>query len=221
MESFINTKISLQTSKYRSSETAKILENTYRAVNIAQIDEWTKFANEIKIDLLDILNAIKIRPTHSNIMQPGIGVGGYCLTKDPEFAEIALSKIFRRKKKFDFKFANLSMKVNKAMPKTTIELISKRINGKFKNKKFLIFGVSYKKNIGDTRNSPVLDLCKFIKAKKGLINYFDPYVSYWYEFQKNSLKISSLKDYDYLIFTVNHSYFNQINYNKLNLKKRL
>ena len=100
LESFINTKkyplTKLQNT--RSSETAKVLENTFRAVNIALIDEWTKFANETNIDLQDIIKAIRVRPTHTNIMLPGIGVGGYCLTKDPGFAQIALKEIFKKKK---------------------------------------------------------------------------------------------------------------------------
>lgn len=223
LESFINTKkyplTKLQNT--RSSETAKVLENTFRAVNIALIDEWTKFANETSIDLQDIIKAIRVRPTHTNIMLPGIGVGGYCLTKDPGFAQIALKEIFKSKKNIDFKFANLSLSVNNNMPGTTIDLISKKINGKFKNKKFIIFGVSYKNNIGDTRNSPVYRLCNFIRQKKGIFEYYDPYVSYWDEFNQKSLKnIPNLKNYDYAIFAVNHTLFSKLNLNKFNKKKK-
>lgn len=223
LESFINTKkyplTKLQNT--RSSETAKVLENTFRAVNIALIDEWTKFANETNIDLKDIINAIKVRPTHTNIMLPGIGVGGYCLTKDPGFAQIALKEIFKSKKNIDFKFASLSLSVNNNMPSTTIELISKKINGKFDNKKFIVFGVSYKNNIGDTRNSPVYRLCNFIRKKKGILEYYDPYVSYWDELNQKSLKkIPNLKNYDYVIFAVNHTLFSRLNVNKFNLKKK-
>ena len=64
-------------------ETAKLLENSYRAINIAFIEEWGIFAENIGVNLFEVLNAIKIRPTHSNIRKPGLGVGGYCLTKDP------------------------------------------------------------------------------------------------------------------------------------------
>ena len=223
LKSFINTKkyplTKLQNT--RSSETSKVLENTYRAVNIALIDEWTKFANEINIDLHDIIKAIKVRPTHANIMLPGIGVGGYCLTKDPGFAQIALNKIFKSQKKIDFKFAKLSLLVNEKMPKTTIDLISEKINGKFKNKRFIFFGVSYKNNVGDTRNSPVYSLCTFIKQKKGIVNYYDPYVSYWEEFDQKSLKIiPNLTKYDCIIFSVNHTSFNTLNFKKLNLNKK-
>jgi UDP-N-acetyl-D-glucosamine dehydrogenase len=69
-------------------EAAKILENSYRAINIAFIDEWTKYSSLMKINLMNIIQSIKMRPTHSNIMRPGLGVGGYCLTKNPLFVDI-------------------------------------------------------------------------------------------------------------------------------------
>ena len=77
-------------------ETAKILENSFRATNIALIDEWVNFANLLKIDLLNVINAIKLRTTHSNIMRPGLGVGGYCLPKDGLFAEKSSRLIFKK-----------------------------------------------------------------------------------------------------------------------------
>ena len=75
-------------SNTNESETGKLLENSYRAVNIAFIEEWGRFAEDIGLDLYNIIDAIKMRPTHNNIMQPGFGVGGYCLTKDPIFAKL-------------------------------------------------------------------------------------------------------------------------------------
>ena len=120
-------------------ESAKILENTFRAVNIALIDEWTKFANEFNLDLNNIINAIKLRSTHSNLMSPGLGVGGYCLTKDPDFANIS-SKFFSNKT-FRFPITNSSIKINKLMPNTSIKIITdtvKTINKK-KNTYFRSF----------------------------------------------------------------------------------
>ena len=66
-----------------ATEMAKVLENSFRAMNIAFIVEWSRFAEEAKVNLYEVINAIRMRPTHKNIMLPGIGVGGYCLTKDP------------------------------------------------------------------------------------------------------------------------------------------
>jgi nucleotide sugar dehydrogenase len=85
-----------------ASETAKVMENTYRATNIAFIDEWTKYAETIGIDMFEVIDAIKVRPTHSNIRYPGLGVGGYCLTKDPTFTPAASKQIFNKNLYFPF-----------------------------------------------------------------------------------------------------------------------
>jgi UDP-N-acetyl-D-mannosaminuronate dehydrogenase len=74
-----------------ATEMAKVLENSYRAMNIAFAVEWSRFAEEAGVNLYEIVNAIRIRKTHSNLMYPGIGVGGYCLTKDPLLASWAIT----------------------------------------------------------------------------------------------------------------------------------
>ena len=99
-ESFLSTII--DTNKYpltklssiTSSELSKIMENSYRAVNIAFIEEWARFSEKIGANTFEIINAIRKRPTHNNIRQPGFGVGGYCLTKDPFFASLSARQLF-------------------------------------------------------------------------------------------------------------------------------
>ena len=73
------------------------MENSYRAVNIALVDEWSRLAEKINVDLFDVIKAIKKRPTHNNLKDPGFGVGGYCLTKDPLIAMIGAKQIFNIK----------------------------------------------------------------------------------------------------------------------------
>ena len=126
LKTFINTKKYKLTrlENIRSSEFSKILENTYRAVTISLMDEWNKFANFIDVDLFDISAAIRKRNTHSNIRYPGLGVGGYCLTKDPYFAKISAKKIYKSNK-ISFPLSNLSVDINKKMPEHAYELIKK------------------------------------------------------------------------------------------------
>ena len=93
----------------RSVELTKVLENTYRSVNIAFIDEWTKISEKLNINLNKVVDAIKLRPTHSNIMRPGLGVGGYCLTKDSLLAMYSAKKIYNFKN-LQFPFSNLALK---------------------------------------------------------------------------------------------------------------
>ncbi len=77
-----------------ATEMAKVLENSYRAMNIAFMVEWSRFAEEAGVDIYEVVNAIRMRPTHKNIMLPGLGVGGYCLTKDPLLASWAKMNLF-------------------------------------------------------------------------------------------------------------------------------
>ena len=121
-----------QFDKILDCEAAKILENSYRAINIAFIDEWTKFSFENNIKLNRIIDAIKLRNSHNNIMRPGLGVGGYCLTKDPDFINFSANNIF--KKKTIFPITNSSIKINKNMIFSSIKFIKNKIKN-LKNKK--------------------------------------------------------------------------------------
>ena len=143
-EIFINTKkFPLHELKdILHSETSKILENTYRAINIAFIDEWSKFAQKNSLDLFNIILGIQNRPTHKNIMRPGLGVGGCCLTKDPSFMEY--SKVILNEKKVSFKLSNLAVSVNKKMPINSIDLFKSMLKNLlyYKKKfKFLYFRI--------------------------------------------------------------------------------
>ena len=137
-----------------ASETAKVMENTYRAANIAFIDEWTKYAETIGIDLYEVIDAIRVRPTHSNIRFPGLGVGGYCLTKDPAFAPAAARQLFGNEN-LDFPFSRLALQVNQAMPMHTVGRLEALLGGTCNDKAILVLGVSYRQDVGDTRYSPV------------------------------------------------------------------
>ena len=105
------------------AETCKILENTYRALNIAFIEEWRNFSSILNLDLNKILDYIRLRPTHNNIMRPGVGVGGYCLTKDPLFAEISSKYIY--KKKIKLPLSNEAVNINSITTKNVISNINK------------------------------------------------------------------------------------------------
>jgi len=203
----------------RTVETAKILENTYRAVNIAFIDEWTKFSEIGDINLISAINAIKMRSTHSNIRFPGLGVGGYCLTKDPLFAQYSVNNIF--KKNLKLKFSNMSVKTNNLMPKFTIKKLNQDII-KFKNKKILLMGVAYKSDVGDTRQSPSSSLFDFIKKKQAIVNCHDPFVDYWEEKNETILKeINARENYDIVLFAVPHTKFKFLKIDKLFKKKTI
>ena len=213
-ESFLKTIIS--TEKYpltrlsstNASEVAKVLENSYRAVNIAFIEEWSRFAEESGVNLFEIIDAIKMRPTHSNMMFPGIGVGGYCLTKDPLLANWSLKEHFKSSKNLDF--SERSVYVNNMMPKSAFNFLISKYKEDVTNKDVLILGITYRGDVSDTRSSPVnlfYDECIQIGCK---IFVHDPYVNFWEEKQ---LKVDKhlgkvlRQDFDVVVISAGHSAF--------------
>jgi len=197
-----------------SSETCKLMENSYRAVNIAFIDEWVKFANQLNLNLFDIIDAIKKRKTHQNIMLPGLGVGGYCLTKDPLFAKISSHQILK-KGNLSFPLCSSAIDINKKMPNTSMKFIEKNYKKNLKGKKILFLGITYKNEISDLRYSPSLDLIKKFINKKSKCYYFDPFVKEANFKGLNKIKIfPNLKKFNLIIFCVNHLKFKKIKFDE-------
>jgi len=204
--------------KYEEAECTKILENSYRAANIALIEEWTILAEKFGIDLFSVINAIKHRSTHSNIMKPGLGVGGYCLTKDPYFAKFTSNKFLKNKLKFPF--VDLTMKINSKMHLRVCKQISELIHKNDKIKKILIGGISYAQNVDDIRNSRSLDMIDNIFWKKNELTVFDPVVKILsYKKVKIIKKIKNLNVYDLIIFNVKHKQFEKIDFNEVSNNK--
>lgn len=189
-----------------ASETAKVMENSYRATNIAFIEEWGRFAEDVGIDLFEVINAIRVRPTHSNMRQPGFGVGGYCLTKDPYFAKLAAKDLFGIEG-HDFPYCTNSVKLNNQMPLVSLNKIKKTLNG-LSGKKILLLGVSYKQDVGDTRYSPSEIFMKGALKEGANVDCYDPLVEYWDEFNLSlPKKLPQLDGYDTIVLTVGHSEF--------------
>ena len=189
-------------------ETAKILENSYRAVNIAFIDEWTKFSNLMKIDLLNVIKSIKLRPTHSNMMNPGLGVGGYCLTKDPLFADISSKILFPSK--ISFPIIKKSISINKKMPLFALNFI--RENFKLnRNSKILMLGMSYKEDIGDIRHSPSIILLNHLLKFSKKIKVNDPFYKSNISRCENLEIKNNLKKFDLILFCIKHKQYKNLN----------
>ena len=159
------------------------MENTYRAANIAFIDEWTKYAEMVGIDLYEVIDAIRVRPTHSNIRFPGLGVGGYCLTKDPAFAPAAARQLFGEES-LKFPFSQLALQINQAMPAHTVVRMKNLLGESCKNTSILVLGVSYRQDVGDTRYSPVETLVRALEGDGAQVTCFDPFVDYWPEMDR-------------------------------------
>ncbi len=211
LESIINTdKYELRDVKNTTaSETAKIMENSFRALNIAFIDEWSKFAEIAKIDLFDVISAIRVRPTHRNIMNPGLGVGGYCLTKDPLMGMISLDQIYN--KKSDFPLSKMSIDINKNMPNNTLKLVERNLQNF--DKKILVLGITYLEDVGDIRFSASEQLINLLLEKDLQVDCYDPMINYSTCKGVNVLKnLPKAFDYSAIILTVKHSKFKELNF---------
>ena len=160
------------------TEMAKVLENSYRAMNIAFMIEWSRFAEYAGVNLYAVIEAIKERSTHNNIMYPGIGVGGYCLTKDPLLASWASTSLFASNENLQMSIESVSR--NDQMPKFALHR-AQEIFGNLKGKRICLLGVSYRGDVGDTRFTPVADLKRRLENKGCEIFYHDPYVNFWQE----------------------------------------
>ncbi|MBI2139361.1 nucleotide sugar dehydrogenase [Candidatus Woesearchaeota archaeon] len=186
-----------------ASEMAKVLENSFRAMNIAFIEEWTEFAEEAGVDLYAVVDAIRKRPTHRNIMLPGLGVGGYCLTKDPLMASWSKKNIFGSKAGLGE--SEHAVAINDMMPKHTFDAAKRLAQGNLKGKKALLYGVSYRSEVGDTRSTPVGMLYDLLKKEGCTISLQDPYLTTWPEKNvKVEQRIPVEGVFDIIIFCTNH-----------------
>lgn len=186
-----------------ASETAKVLENSYRAVTIAFAEEWGRFSEAVGIDLFEIIRAIRVRPTHSNMRQPGFGVGGYCLTKDPLMAKLASRDLFKLDG-HDFPFCTQAVALNHVMPLVSLNYVDKALGG-LKGKKLLLLGVSYRSDVGDTRYSPSEVFLREAQQRGAKVDCHDPLVTRWAEVGIDLPKdVPSPTGYDAIVFAVNH-----------------
>ena len=184
VEQFLRTIIS--TNKYpltrlgntNATEMAKVLENSYRAMNIAFAVEWSRFAEESGVNLYEVVDAIRMRPTHKNLMYPGIGVGGYCLTKDPLLASWSKQNLFEAVEGLGQSIKGVQ--INDKMPLYAYQFLKKEINN-LKGKKVLLLGVSYRSDVGDTRYTPVEPFYNYLIKDGAKIKLHDPYVKFWEE----------------------------------------
>jgi len=183
---------------------AKVLENSYRAMNIAFIQEWTEYAEKAQVNLFEVIEAIRVRPTHKNIMLPGFGVGGYCLTKDSLLANWSYQNLYDSDKKL--KMSVDAVAINDLMPNHTFELLEHEV-GLLRGKFITIMGVSYLGDVADTRHSPTELFYDRCVEEGAVVSLHDPLVPLW---QEKDLMIETSfnslrgKRHDIAVFATRH-----------------
>jgi UDP-N-acetyl-D-glucosamine dehydrogenase len=167
------------------SETAKIVENSYRATILAFLDEWSLFAEQNGVDLLKVINAIKIRPTHDNIIFPGPGIGGYCLPKDGGLGMWAYKHILGWEENI-FKITPMAININDTRALRACQLTRdamRNMGTPVAAADILVLGASYREDVGDTRYSGSEVIVRRLTEMGAEIRVHDPYLLHWWEFE--------------------------------------
>ncbi len=217
------------------SETAKIVENSFRATMLAFLDEWSLFAERNGVDLIKVINAIKARPTHNNIIFPGPGIGGYCLPKDGGLGVWAYKHIHGFEDNI-FKITPLAININDTRALHVGQLTRdalRNMNRPIAAAEVLVLGASYREDVGDTRYSGSEMIVRRLTEMGAEIRVHDPYLTHWWEFEnqdtypkkghsmarffRNQEKLSNLrieknlkasfKGADVVIFAVRHKHY--------------
>jgi len=168
------------------SETAKVVENSYRATILAFLDEWSFFAERNGVDITKVIKAIKVRPTHSNMIFPGPGIGGYCLPKDGGLG-IWGSRHILGFEDDAFKITPLAIDINDTRSLHAAELVRdalRNMNISTASARVLLLGASYREDVGDTRYSGSEIIVRKLTEMGAEIRVHDPYVDRWYEFER-------------------------------------
>ncbi len=168
------------------SETAKIVENSFRATILAFLDEWSLFAEQNGVDLIKVINAIKVRPTHSNIIFPGPGIGGYCLPKDGGLGLWAYRHIHGFEDNI-FKITPLAIDINDTRSLHVAQLTRdalRNMGRPIASAEILVLGASYREDVGDTRYSGSELIVRRLTEMGAELRVHDHYVLHWWEFEK-------------------------------------
>jgi nucleotide sugar dehydrogenase len=225
------------------SETAKIIENSFRATILAFLDEWSLFAERNGVDLLKVIKAIKVRPTHNNIIFPGPGIGGYCLPKDGGLGVWAYKHIHGFEDDI-FKITPMAIDINDTRSLHVGQLVRdalRNMNRPIAAAEILILGASYREDVGDTRYSGSELIVRRLTEMGAEMRVHDPYLTHWWEFEsqdsypkkgyslerffRNQEKLkhlklekdlkTALKGADAVIFAVRHDHYMDLDPDKV------
>jgi UDP-N-acetyl-D-glucosamine dehydrogenase len=215
-------------SSTKVAEATKLLENIYRSVNIALVNELKMLFDKMGIDVWEVIEAAKTKPFGFQAFYPGPGLGGHCIPIDPFY-------LTWKAREYDFRtrFIELAGEINTFMPYYVVQKTLEALNAQgksIKGAKILILGVAYKKNIDDARESPSLKLIELLQETGALVDYNDPYIpmipkTRKYNFERDSIPLTakSLSQYDCVILATDHSIYDPsfiVNHSRLIIDTR-
>jgi len=168
------------------SETCKIVENSFRAAILAFMHEWSLFAERNGVDLMKVIEAIKVRPTHSNILFPGPGIGGYCLPKDGGLGLWSYKHLMGFQDNI-FQITPLAININDTRALHAAQLVRDALRNRNRivaSSLIAVLGISYREDVGDTRYSGSELLVRKLSEMGAEVRVHDPYVEHWWEMEK-------------------------------------
>ena len=202
----------------KEAEMVKLLENTYRHVNIALINELAILCNMLEIDIWEVVNAAKTKPFGFESFRPGPGVGGHCIPVDPNYLSFKTRQIGK-----PVRFVELAQEINNSMPSYVVSRLLEKMNlleKPFKNSNILILGVAYKKDIGDVRESPAIGIIENLFERGVNVKYYDPFVDSLLVNTKNVEKEDSfdnINKYDLVLVHTAHTDFENFDFSKVSV----
>lgn len=204
------------------AEMEKILENTYRNINIGLVNEMAIICDRMGIDIWEVVDAAKTKPYGFQAFYPGPGLGGHCIPLDPYY-------LTWKAREYDYhtRLIETSGEINTAMPEYVVERCSKLLNHRVKQalaaSKILIIGIAYKADIDDYRESPALRVIELFEKADSKVTAFDPHVKeYSYKGEKHKVEMDidkiKISDYDLVVITTDHKV---LDYEKINKEAKL
>lgn len=199
-------------SSTRAAEMSKLLENIYRSVNIALVNELKMLCLRMGLDIFEIIEASKTKPFGFQAFYPGPGLGGHCIPIDPFY-------LTWKARSYDFatRFIELAGEINTNMPYFVVERVMEALNerGKPLNRsKILVLGIAYKKDVDDARETPAFKIIELLNARGAVVDYNDPYIPVApetrnYRLNRNSVELTAenLRFYDCVVITTDHSVY--------------
>jgi UDP-N-acetyl-D-glucosamine dehydrogenase len=193
-----------------AAEMTKLLENIYRCVNIALVNELKQLCLRMDIDIFEVIDAAKTKPFGFQAFYPGHGLGGHCIPIDPFY-------LSWKAKEFDFrtKFIELAGEINIAMPYFVVENVMEALSGQgkaLKGSRILILGMAYKKDIDDLRESPSLTILEVLQKRGAHVEYNDPFCptvgrGRKYDLNMTSTPLEKIPDFDCVVIVTDHSQY--------------
>ncbi|MBC8133093.1 MAG: nucleotide sugar dehydrogenase, partial [Deltaproteobacteria bacterium] len=187
-----------------AAEMVKLLENTFRAVNIGLVNELAMMCEKLDLDTWEVIEAAATKPFGFMPFHPGPGLGGHCIPVDPLYLSWKLKTL-----KYNARFIELADEINSAMPAFVVQRVADALNDRnttLKGSSILVCGITYKRDVDDIRESPAIDIIELLRDRGSRVDYHDPYVPHVRigDVLMENVALGAVRDYDCVVIVTDH-----------------